>query len=44
MGWSYRTAMHELSVNAGWRWVCQLYLQPVPNFRTIQNRAESWLQ
>ncbi|MEK7756303.1 MAG: ISNCY family transposase [Planctomycetota bacterium] len=38
MGWSYRTAMHELSVNAGWRWVCQLYLQPVPNFRTIQNR------
>jgi IS5 family transposase len=38
MGWSYRTAMHELSVNAGWRWVCQLYLQPAPNFRTIQNR------
>jgi IS5 family transposase len=38
MGWSYRTAMHELNVNAGWRWVCQLSLQPVPNFRTIQNR------
>ena len=38
MGWSYRTTMSELSVNAGWRWVCQLYLQPVPNFRTIQNR------
>lgn len=38
MGWSYRTAMQELNVNAGWRWVCQLYLQPVPNFRTIQNR------
>src|SRR3972149_3359410 len=38
MGWSYRTAMYELSVNAGWRWVCQLYLQPAPNFRTIQNR------
>jgi len=38
MGWSYRTAMQELNVSAGWRWVCQLYLQPVPNFRTIQNR------
>jgi IS5 family transposase len=38
MGWSYRTTMTELSVHAGWRWVCQLYLQPVPNFRTIQNR------
>ena len=38
LGWSYRTAMQELSVNAGWRWVCQLYLQPVPNFRTIQHR------
>ena len=38
MGWSYRTAMQELNVNAGWRWVCQLYLRPVPNFRTIQNR------
>jgi len=38
LGWSYRTAMQELNVNAGWRWVCQLYLRPVPNFRTIQNR------
>ena len=38
MGWSYRTAMQELSTHAGWRWVYQLYLQPVPNFRTIQNR------
>ncbi len=38
MGWSYRTAMQELNVSAGWRWVCQLYLQPGPNFRTIQNR------
>ena len=30
--------MQELNVNAGWRWVCQLYLERVPNFRTIQNR------
>jgi len=33
-----RTTMQELNVNAGWRWVCQLYLERVPNFRTIQNR------
>jgi IS5 family transposase len=38
MSWSYRTIMQELNVNAGWRWVCQLYLHRVPNFRTIQNR------
>jgi IS5 family transposase len=38
MGWSYRTTMEELNVNAGWRWVCQLYLERVPNFRTIQER------
>lgn len=38
MSWSYRTTMQELNVNAGWRWVCQLYLEKVPNFRTIQNR------
>lgn len=38
MSWSYRTTMDELNVNAGWRWVCQLYLERVPNFRTIQER------
>lgn len=38
MSWSYRTTMQELNVNAGWRWVCQLYLERVPNFRTIQTR------
>ena len=38
MSWSYRTTMQELNVHAGWRWVCQLYLERVPNFRTIQNR------
>jgi transposase, IS5 family len=38
LGWSYRTMMQELNVNAGWRWVCQLYLERVPNFRTIQER------
>jgi hypothetical protein len=30
--------MQELNAHAGWRWVCQLYLRPVPNFRTLQNR------
>lgn len=38
MNWSYRTVMQEVNVSAGWRWVCLLYLQPMPNFRTIQNR------
>ena len=38
MSWSYRTTMQELNVSAGWRWVCQLYLERVPNFRTIQGR------
>lgn len=38
MSWSYRTTMDELNVNAGWRWVCQLYLERVPNFRTLQDR------
>jgi IS5 family transposase len=38
MNWSYRTLMQEVNVSAGWRWVCRLYLQPMPDFRTIQNR------
>ena len=38
MGWSYRTLMEEVNASAGWRWVCQLYLKPMPNFRTIQHR------
>src|SRR3989304_5460291 len=40
MSWTLRgrTTMQELNVNAGWRWVCQLYLRRVPNFRLIQNR------
>jgi IS5 family transposase len=38
MGWSYRTMMQELNVNAGWRWICQLYLERVPDFRTLQER------
>jgi hypothetical protein len=28
----------EVNVSAGWRWVCQLYQQPMPNFRTIRDR------
>jgi IS5 family transposase len=38
LGWGYRTMMQELNVNAGWRWVCQLYLERVPDFRTLQER------
>ena len=38
MNWSYRVVMQEVNVSAGWRWVCQLYLAPMPNFRTIQER------
>jgi len=38
MSWGYRVVMQEVNVSAGWRWVCQLYLEPMPNFRTIQNR------
>jgi IS5 family transposase len=38
MSWGYRVVMREVNVSAGWRWVCQLYLEPMPNFRTIQNR------
>ena len=38
MGWSYRVLADEVKTSAGWRWVCQLYQQPMPNFRTIQDR------
>ncbi len=38
MNWSYRVAMQEVNGSASWRWVCQLYLQKMPDFRTIQNR------
>jgi IS5 family transposase len=38
MGWSYRVLAEEVNVSAGWRWVCQLYAQPMPNFRTIRDR------
>jgi transposase, IS5 family len=38
VNWSYRTVMEEVNLSAGWRWVCGLYQQPMPNFRTIQNR------
>jgi IS5 family transposase len=38
MGWSYRVLADEVNASAGWRWVCQLYGQPMPNFRTIQER------
>ena len=38
MGWSYRVLADEVKTSAGWRWVCQLYAQPMPNFRTICDR------
>jgi transposase, IS5 family len=38
MGWSYRVLAEQVNVSAGWRWVCQLYDQPLPNFRTIRDR------
>lgn len=38
MSWGYRVVMQEVNGSAGWRWVCQLYLAPMPNFRTIQTR------
>ena len=38
MGWGYRGLAEEVNVSAGWRWVCQLYAQPMPNFRTIRDR------
>lgn len=38
MSWSYRVVMQDVNVSAGWRWVCGLYLEAMPNFRTIQER------
>jgi transposase, IS5 family len=38
MGWSYRVLAEQVNVSAGWRWVCQVYAQPMPNFRTIRDR------
>jgi IS5 family transposase len=38
MGWSYRVLAEQVNVSAGWRWVCQLYDQRMPNFRTIRDR------
>ncbi len=38
MNWSYRVLAEQVNGSAGWRWVCQLYNQPMPNFRTIRDR------
>jgi transposase, IS5 family len=43
MSWSYRVLAEQVNVSAGWRWVCQMYDQPMPNFRTIRDR-EALLQ
>ena len=38
MSWSYRTEANEVDGSAGWRWVGGLSQQPMPNFRTLQER------
>ncbi len=38
MSWSYRVLAEQVNASAGWRWVCQLGTQPMPNFRTIRDR------
>lgn len=38
MGWSYRTLAEQVEMSFGWRWVCQIYAQPMSNFRTIRDR------
>jgi IS5 family transposase len=38
MSWSYRTLAEQVNLSVGWRWVCQVYAQPMPNFRTIRDR------
>jgi transposase, IS5 family len=38
MDWSYRVVADEIKTSVGWRWVCQLYAQPMPNYRTIRDR------
>jgi IS5 family transposase len=40
MGWGYRTVAEEVGVSVGWRWVCQMYHEPMPDFRTIQGREK----
>ncbi len=40
MGWGYRTLAEEVAASVGWRWVCQMYHEPMPNFRTIQGREK----
>jgi IS5 family transposase len=38
MSWSYRVLAEQVNASVGWRWVCQVYQQPLPNFRTIRDR------
>lgn len=38
MNWSYRVLAEQVNASVGWRWVCQVYQQPLPNFRTIRDR------
>ncbi len=39
-GWGYRVLAEEVDGSVGWRWVCGLYYEPMPNFRTIQGREK----
>lgn len=38
MSWSYRILAEQVNASVGWRWVCQVYQKPLPNFRTIRDR------
>lgn len=38
MSWSYRVLAEQVNASVGWRWVCQVYQHPLPNFRTICDR------
>ena len=38
MSWSYRVLAEQVNASVGWRWVCQVSQQPLPNFRTIRDR------
>ncbi len=40
MGWGYRTLAEEVAASVGWRWVCQVYNEPMPSFSAIQGREK----
>jgi transposase, IS5 family len=40
MSWSLRSVLEEVVLSPGWRWVCQLYYEKLPNFRTLNDREK----